>query len=267
MPKSTKSARAKRPPLILVTPDIEERGKEFEDLSISVSENYLNTLVGAGCLPVTMSTMLSPRMISESVSRCDGIVMTGGDDVEPRLYSGKLPQSIRKTVGVTPDGGARDCRELLLIKEIFRQRKPLLAICRGHQILNVAFGGTLYADLPQQVKNGKSHRRLDKRSEVVHQVRLTPGSLLAKITGRDSLDVNSTHHQAVAQVAPPFRAAAVGEDGVVEALELKPETSDWLPFLISVQFHPERLVNTHPEHRQIFRAFARACRSCQANNL
>ena len=100
---------------------------------------------------------------------------------------------------------------------------------------------------------------MDKRSEVVHEVQLTPDSLLAKITASQKLGVNSTHHQAVRRVAAPLRVSATSADGMVEGLELKPEAVGCLPFLVSVQFHPERLVDRYPEHEAIFRAFARAC--------
>ena len=160
---------------------------------------------------------------------------------------------------LTPDGGGRDWRELVLIDEAFRQRKPLLAICRGHQVLNVALGGTLTVDILAQMPRAGNHRRMDKRSEIVHDVRLTPGSLLAMLTGKQKLGVNSTHHQAVGRVAGPLRATAVSRDGVVEALELKPGGMPMLPFLLSVQFHPERLADRYPEHQAIFRGFTQAC--------
>jgi putative glutamine amidotransferase len=186
--------------------------------------------------------------------------------VDPRLYSRTLPASVRKTVSITPDGGARDLRELLLIDEVFRQCKPLLAICRGHQLLNVALGGTLIADLPRQRPGSLNHRRLDKRNEVVHEVRLTPGSLLSKITATDKLSVNSTHHQAVGKVAPALRVSARGPDGVIEALELKPGSAR-LPFLLSIQFHPERLADRYAEHAAIFKAFTQACAFGQKKNV
>jgi putative glutamine amidotransferase len=153
----------------------------------------------------------------------------------------------------------RDLRELILIDEVFRQRKPLLAICRGHQLLNVALGGTLIADIARQIPRAINHRRMDRRSEVVHDARLTRGSLLARMTGKQKLGVNSTHHQAVARVAAPFKVAAVSNDGIVEGLELKPDAARMLPFLLSVQFHPERLVDRYAEHRAIFRGFTQAC--------
>ena len=201
----------------------------------------------------------SRELIAECVRRCDGIVLTGGDDIEPRLYGNGLPAGLRRTVGTSPDGGERDLRELILIDEVFRQRKPLLAICRGHQLLNVALGGTLIADIPAQIPNAINHRRMDRRSEKAHEVRLTPGSLLSKITGGRTLGVNSTHHQAVGRVAEPLQVTATSGDGIVESMELKREAAPLLPLLLSVQFHPERLVDRYPEHRAIFRVFTQAC--------
>jgi len=256
-----------RPPLILISPNVEKKGEEFGDLSVSLSETYQQALMGAEGLPLALPALVSRELIAESVRRCDGVLLTGGEDVDPRLYSNGLPPRLRGTVTVTPDGGARDWRELVLIDEVFRQRKPLLAICRGHQLLNVAMGGTLLADILGQKPRAMNHRRMDRRSEIVHEVRLTPGSLLAKIAGGQRLGVNSTHHQAVARVAAPFRVAAVSSDGIVESLELRPGAARMLPFLLSVQFHPERLVGRYPEHRAIFRMFTQACVLNRKDNI
>jgi len=246
-------------PLILVSPNIEKKGDEFGDMSISLAETYQQALERAGALPMVMPATVSPNFIAVCVARCDGVLLTGGEDVDPRIYGNGLAPRLRKVVQVTPDGGRRDFRELTLINEVFRQRKPLLAICRGHQILNVALGGTLVADIRGQIRGALDHRRMDRRSEVVHDVRLTRGSLLAMITARQRLGVNSTHHQAVARVGGPLQAAAVSDDGIIEGLELKPRAARMLPFLLSVQFHPERLADRYSEHQAIFHAFARAC--------
>lgn len=246
-------------PLILISPNIEKKGDEFGDLSICLSATYQQVLISCGAIPLTLPVTISREVIAECVGRCDGVLLTGGEDVDPRLYGNGLPPRLRGRVTVTPDGGARDLRELILIDEVFRQRKPLLAICRGHQILNVALGGTLVADILGQRPRAINHRRMNRRSEVVHEARLTRGSLLAKITGKQKLGVNSTHHQAIARVAAPFRVAAVSSDGIIEGLELKPSAARMLPFLLSVQFHPERLVDRYPEHRAIFRGFTQAC--------
>ena len=246
-------------PLILISPDVEEEGAEFGDFSISLSNSYSQALTESGALPLVIPATTERDLIADCVRRCDGVMMTGGEDIQPHLYTRRLAPHLRQTVKVTTDGGQRDLRELILIDEVFRQRKPLLAICRGHQMLNVAFGGTLFADLPRQRPGSINHRQMERRGQVVHEARLTRESLLAKIVGKQKLGVNSTHHQAVARVAAPFRASAVSNDGIVEALELKPGAAGALPFLLSVQFHPERLVARHAEHRAIMRAFTHAC--------
>jgi len=254
-----KSMGMTRRPLILISPNIDKKGDEFGDLSICLSETYQQVLISCGAVPLALPVTISREVIAECVGRCDGVLLTGGEDVDPRLYGNGLPPRLRRTVTVTPDGGARDLRELILIDEVFRQRKPLLAICRGHQILDVALGGTLVADISGQMPRTINHRRMDRYSEVVHEARLTRGSLLAKITSKQKLGVNSTHHQAIARVAAPFWVTAISSDGIIEAVELKPSAAKMLPFLLSVQFHPERLVDRYAEHKAIFRGFTRAC--------
>lgn len=248
-----------KPPLVLISPSIEARGVEFQDRSISLSEAYSRAVAEAGGLPLTLPSGQSREFIAESVRRCDGVLMTGGDDIEPRLYKDHVPKKLRDTVETTPDGGQRDFRELILIDEIFRQHKPLLAICRGHQLLNVALGGTLYVDIATEAPGTFSHAQMKKRSDIVHEVQLTRGSLLSKITGKRTLGVNSTHHQAVNRVADMLQVTAASRDGVVESMELRPQAARLLPFMLTVQFHPERLADRYPEHRAIFRAFTRAC--------
>ena len=246
-------------PLSLVSPSIEQRGVEFHDLSASLSVKYDSAVLHAGGIPVTVPATTDRPVLAECVRRVEGVLLTGGDDINSDLYDHQLPAKIKKTVAPTPDGGARDLRELILIEETFRQRKPLLAICRGHQLLNIAFGGKLVADIRQQVPGALNHQRLDQACELVHEAALTPGSLLAKIVGRRSLRVNSSHHQAVRVTAKPFLATAVSADGLVEAMEWQPELARGLPFLLSVQFHPERLTPRYAAHRAIFDAFVAAC--------
>ena len=200
-----------RPPLILVTPSIEKHGVEFHDLSASLSLRYNQAILQAGGVPVTAPTTTDRVALAEALRRTDGVLLTGGDDINPALYEQKLPRKIHQTVAQTPDGGARDLQELILIEEIFRQRKPLLAICRGHQMLNVAFGGKLLADIAQQLPGALNHRRMDRPFDLVHEAALTRGSLVSKICQATVLGVNSTHHQGVLEPAEPFAATACSQ--------------------------------------------------------
>jgi putative glutamine amidotransferase len=228
------------------------------DASLSLAVRYPMALKAAGGLPWLLPCLPEKTFVAEAVRRCDGVLLTGGDDIDPNLYTADLPARVARTVH--RESPERDAFELQLIEEVFRQRKPLLCICRGHQILNVALGGTLYADIKLQIPQAQNHCRTDKKSQVVHDVRCAAGSLMAGIAGNDRLGVNSTHHQAVARIAKVLRATAVSDDGIIEGLELAPDARGLMPFLLSVQFHPERLFGQHAEHLNLFRRFIRACR-------
>ena len=244
-------------PLILVSPSTEEKGVEFYDYSLSLSQTYLDSLTLAGGLPVVLPCAPSAKAVSEYVRRCDGVMLTGGDDIQADLYCDKVPPALRKTMGrVDPK---RDLLEILVIQEVFKQQKPLLAICRGHQLLNISLGGTLFIDLGKQVNTAVNHRELKKKDRAVHDVELAPDSILANVFGRNRIAVNSSHHQGVNKVAEPLSVVGRSPDGIVEVMELRPEDSGLLPYLLSVQFHPERLVRRYPEFVELFRSFTSAC--------
>ena len=243
-------------PFILVSAHTEREGSEFPDAAISLSQRYSDAIYAAGGLPFVLPCTRDQGLVRDVVRRCAGVLLTGGEDVRPELYSTQLPPAVAMTV-VRADGD-RDLFELILIDEVFRQSRPLLAICRGQQILNVALGGSLIADLPLQRPGSISHNRQPERFQAVHEVFPEPGTLLAELAGNAAFGVNSTHHQAVDRVAPPLRVAARSPDGVIEALEAHPDLAV-LPFLVSVQFHPERLRDRYPIHAKIFESFVSAC--------
>jgi putative glutamine amidotransferase len=247
----------RRKPLVLISASTEKRGVEFEDLSLSLSHNYPLAVQAGGGLPWIAPCLPDKNFVAESVARSDGILLTGGDDVEPKIYRKDLPEQLAKTVHVADT--QRDLFELMLVDEAFRQRKPLLAICRGHQVLNVALGGTLIVDIAIEVPNALNHSRTDKKDKIVHEAKVEAGSLLAQAMGTTTVGVNSSHHQAVEKVAKPLRITAVSIDGIVEGLELRAADRHILPFLLAVQFHPERLFARHYEHLKIFKTFVAAC--------
>jgi len=244
--------------LILISPGTERRGSEFADASMSLSNRYGLAVVAAGGVPLVLPCSGNEEVISEAVRRCDGVLLSGGDDIQPEIYLDEVPVGLRRTVKVVDP--VRDVHELVLIREVFRQRKALLAICRGHQLLNIALGGTLLVDIGRQRPEAIKHDCMDRKDQPVHKAALTPDSLLAKMTGKRVLEVNSTHHQAVDRVADLLRVTASGPDGIVESLELAGSERGIVPFLLSVQFHPERLYERHPVFLELFRSLILACK-------
>lgn len=241
-------------PLILVTPCQQQAGVEFADASISLSNRYTQAINDAGGMPLVLPVTATRDQIAEFVRRADGVLLTGGEDIELKHYAPDTPPEIAATIkDVEPD---RDVLEFALVEEIFRQRKPLLCICRGHQMLNVALGGTLIVDISSQLPGALPHKQVERKFELVHDVALVPDSQLATLLGAAQIGTNSTHHQAVARVADALRVTGTTSDGVIETMELKDKSR--LPFLQSVQFHPERLYDRYPHFAELFRAFIRA---------
>jgi putative glutamine amidotransferase len=262
---TTATARRQQPPLILITTSTQQRGVEFSDCSMSLSHRYPEAVQAAGGLPWVCPSTLPAEAIDDCVRRSDGVMLTGGDDVQTQLYTSELPRQLKAKVG--PPDSRRDWVEFQVIEAVFRQRKPLLAICRGQQVLNVAFGGTLVADIQAEVPAALNHQCFRRKDQVAHKVSLLAGSELAKIAGKNWLGVNSSHHQAVKRVAEPFQVTAASSDGIAEALELKSADAQLLPYLLAVQFHPERLLHLEPVFLDLFRSFVVACRFSRKRSL
>jgi putative glutamine amidotransferase len=211
---------------------------------------YARAIAAAGGLPVLLPLLDDPAVLRALYARLDGLLLPGGGDVDPARYG----QAPRPECGVEGVDALLDEIELALARWALDDGRPLLGICRGHQVLNVAAGGTLYQDIAVQAPGSLSHRHPEARAELVHPVAVAGDSHLAAVLGATALAVNSIHHQAVARVAPGLRAVAWAPDGVVEGLEVVGH-----PFALAVQFHPEELVPEHEPSRRLFRAFVAAC--------
>jgi putative glutamine amidotransferase len=186
--------------------------------------NYLNALALAGHSPVVLPDIADSALLSRAVAAIDLLLLTGGEDIDPALFCEEADSALGTV------NARRDAFEYRIIGEALRQRKPIFGICRGMQVLNVYFGGSLWQDLPSGYPGC-----LDHRSAEGHSIRLVPGSRLHSLIGAGEVSVNTSHHQAVRRVAPGFRVSAYSPDGVAEAFEC-----DSLP-IAAVQFHPERL--------------------------
>lgn len=214
---------------------------------VRLNSAYITALESAGLIPVVVPPLAGESAARDILSRVDGLVITGGEDVDPSHYG----QPRAGECGVS--NAARDATEIALIREAERTKKPLLAICRGPQIVNVALGGTLIQDIPSEVENAFAHNSSNERSSRVHEVTIDPGTRIADAVGQTEIRVNSFHHQAVRDVAPGLKVTARAPDGIVEGVE--PLADDW--WMMAVQWHPEEMNDsTEPWDRGIFRAFA-----------
>lgn len=209
----------------------------------------VNAILSAGGLSVLLPASLPLNEVPALVKKFDGIYLTGGGDLDPALYG---EGSHDRVYGVNPE---RDAFEIALIREVISRDKPLLAVCRGMQTLNVACGGTLYVDIASQVPGAEKHDWWPayKRNKLVHDVKMVEGSLLAEILGVVDLRTNSLHHQSVNQVGDGLRSTAYAADGVIEGIE-QPDNH----FVIGVQWHPEWLQDQETM-RKLYRAFVDCC--------
>ncbi len=215
---------------------------------VRVNKPYADALRRAGALPVAVPPM-DPENAAALLERVDGLVLTGGEDVEARLY-GEAPHPRAEA----PDP-ERDRWEAALVRAARTHRLPTLAICRGMQIANVAFGGTLVQDIASERPGAEKHGREDARAARVHAVHVEAGTRLARVLGVESLTVNSLHHQAVDRHGSGLRIVARAGDGIVEAVEWADD--DW--WMLGVQWHPEEL-DRSPEgwDRMLFDRFVSA---------
>jgi putative glutamine amidotransferase len=201
---------------------------------VMVNADYAYAISKGGHIPVVIPRYGSDAMFDKLVEKLDVLVMTGGEDFDPAIYDEKRSPKLG-TVSTS-----RDDFDIRLLNAARRRRLPVVGICRGCQLLNIAFGGSLWQDLPSEYPaNGVQHRNVN------HRIDIDPSSRLAEVLGTTNLVVNSFHHQAVKRLAPGFKIVARSPEGVVEAIE-----SSEYP-AIGFQFHPEKMLCTDKE--EIFR--------------
>lgn len=219
---------------------------DYETNYLLVANDYIKAIVKAGGIPVSIPIVNSEDFIKLIVQKIDGVILSGGYDVSPWIY-GEHPRKGLGRVNLE-----RDIFEVKLVKEVVKRNIPLLGICRGCQVINVALGGTLIQDINEEINTKIPHTyRLSLRYEV-HRIKIDPKSKLAKILGTTELIVNSSHHQAVKRVGKGLRAVAWADDGIIEAIESEGDN-----FVIGVQWHPERILNE--VNLRLFREFVKTC--------
>ncbi|MGE5547729.1 MAG: gamma-glutamyl-gamma-aminobutyrate hydrolase family protein [Solirubrobacterales bacterium] len=234
-------------PVIGITLDSEDSGGYSRFPWYALRENYCGSIVAAGGLPLPLPH--EADLVGEYLARLDGLLVTGGAfDVDPALFGATTRHATVKVKA------RRSGFELAMIRGALARDLPLLGICGGQQLLNVALGGTLIQHIPDEVADCLAHEQPNPRNEPGHEVELVAGTRLATLVGRGRISVNSAHHQAIKDVAPGCVANAYASDGVIEGVEDPRRT-----FCIGVQWHPEFIIS--PADAALLRGFVEAARN------
>ncbi len=235
-------------PIIGVTPLWDAERK-----SVWMLPDYLDGIKAAGGLPIVLPLEMTENDADQIVATCDGFLFTGGQDVAPELYGTK------DSTGTVVSSPERDKLEMLLLKKALQADKPIFGICRGFQFLNAFLGGTLWQDLPLQHPSEIVHKQGKPYDSPTHQVTLSGN--LKTLLGKETLEVNTLHHQAVKDLSGDLVPMAVAPDGLIEAAQMKGKRFVW-----AVQWHPEYLFKTDPDSLTIFKHFVGrtlpACACC-----
>lgn len=208
---------------------------------------YAEAVIEAGGLPIILPIIRDKTEIRDLVKKYDGFLIAGGEDINPNLYG----EEKKEYCGNINE--ERDFFEEVLIEEILKLGKPILAICRGHQMLNVVLGGTLYQDIKiDKINNGIDimHKQGEPLDKVTHKLILNKESNLYNIFDKEYIEVNSIHHQGIKTLGKDLKEGAISEDGIIESIYM-----DGQKFVLGVQWHPEILFKTYSEHFNIFKEF------------
>lgn len=231
-------------PVIGICPLYDEKKESYWMLP-----GYMQMLEHAGALPLMMPLTGDEGTLAYYLQACDGFIIPGGQDVSPSVYG----QETLDVCGVrVPE---RDRMDAAILQKAMELDKPVLGICRGHQLMNAALGGTLYQDLKTQFHETIHHRMQPPYDAVAHEVQLVPETPLARLLGTERLGVNSRHHQAIRDLAPGLKAQAVADDGLVEAVYAPNKRFIW-----GVQWHPEHAWQVSDANRRIVAAFVKAAK-------
>ncbi|MFH1514292.1 MAG: gamma-glutamyl-gamma-aminobutyrate hydrolase family protein [bacterium] len=213
-----------------------------------IYSSYIKPIVELGGAPLIVPVMQNKDYYADALRDIKGLILVGGGDVNPFIFGRPVEHKIGK---VNPD---MDYGEIEMTKVALEMNIPILAICRGIQVLNVVAGGTLHQHLPKDIPDCFNHSTKFPPDTLAHWVKVDPNSLLFRILEIERISTNSNHHQAVSKIGQGVMVCGRTDDGVIEAIEMPQKK-----WVLGVQWHPEILWESHDDHRRIFQAFVKAC--------
>lgn len=231
-------------PVIGITP-----GYWSENNKLFIHKGYTDAIISAGGIPFLLPLTLDEDVVVSGIEKCDGILLSGGPDVDARLF-GEFNMNCSGEISPY-----RDCLDLLAARITIEGKKPVLGICRGAQVLNIALGGSIYQDIFSQIKDRDiiKHKQEAPGWYPVHDINIKEGSKVYAAFGKSSTGVNSFHHQAVKELGSGLEAVAWSPDGIIEAVEHKTNS-----FAVGVQWHPELMWKENSEQLGLFTMFVKA---------
>lgn len=224
-------------------------GPVDDERSVNLLNTYSAAIESSGGAPVLIPYTESEELISHYVKVCDGVLFSGGCDIEPKRFG----EETKATCGNIQKN--RDALEFFFFKKAFEEKKPIMAICRGIQVINVALGGTLYQDIPTEIPSEIPHRQKEPRSMPSHEVKILSDTPLMELIGKERMTANSFHHQAIKALGEGLEVMALADDGIIEAVYYNGEN-----YILGYQWHPERLCAIDEDNKALFDDFLSVCR-------
>ena len=229
-----------KPIIAILTPVDDER-------SVNLLNTYSAAIERSGGIPIIIPYTESDEMLNEYAELCDGVLFSGGCDIEPKRFG----EEKKETCGNIQK--YRDALEFAFFKKAFELKKPIMAICRGIQVVNVALGGTLYQDIPSEIPSEIPHRQKEPRNQPSHDVKIISDTPLMELIGKERMTANSFHHQSIKALGDGLEVMALSDDGIIEAVYYNGEN-----YIRGYQWHPERLFEINADNKALFDNFINA---------
>ena len=227
-------------------------GEVDDKRCITMQDTYVRAVEASGGIPLVVPCLRGDGATDDIIDLCDGFLFTGGHDIHPSRYG----EAVKETCGAIQL--FRDELEFRMLERALRTKKPIVAICRGIQLLNVFFGGTLYQDIPSEAETTILHKQSEDYYATSHCVNIAENTPLYELIGSARMIANSFHHQAIRDLGRGLLVSARADDGIIEGVYTEGEQ-----YIRAYQWHPERLVFDSEDNRRIFDDFINACKAAR----